>query len=224
MKILIACEFSGIVRNAFRAKGHDAWSCDLLPSDADHNWHFQQDVIEILYDDCWEMLIAFPTCTYLCNSGVHLLHKQEDRYDKMLKAAIFFRTLLCADISKICIENPVLHKYAIEHIGKKQTQTIQPYEFGENASKRTCLWLKGLPKLQPTKFINPTYRCKCGATFEYELGKYGCPNCCDLYVAKAVWDNQTPSGQNKLGPSKDRWKLRSKTYQGIANAMADQWG
>ena len=225
IKVLIACEFSGVVREEFRKRGHDAWSCDLLPSDTDNTWHFQQDVLEILYDDCWEMLIAFPTCTYLCNSGVHLLHKDESRWQKMVEAAIFFRTLLCADIPKVIVENPVMHKYAIKHIGQKQNQTIQPYEFGHDASKRTCLWLKGVFPLQPTKLIKPTYRCKCGGKFEYELGKYGCPGCCgDSGAARGVWGNQTPSGQNKLGPTKDRWKKRSKTYSGIAKAMAEQWG
>ncbi len=225
MKVLVACEFSGIVRDAFRARGHDAWSCDLLPSDASNEFHFEQDIIEILYDDCWELLIAHPPCTYLCNSGVHLLHKDESRWAKMIDAAIFFKTFLCSGISRIAVENPVMHKYAIEHIGEKHKQTIQPYEFGHDASKRTCLWLKNLPPLLPTKTIEPNYACKCGYRFNRDLGKYGCPNCeGDSGAARKVWGNQTPSGQNKLGPSKDRWKLRSITYQGIANAMAEQWG
>ncbi len=198
MKVLVACEFSGIVRDAFRAKGHDAWSCDL-ESDADNSpWHFQQDVTEIIYDDCWEMLIAHPPCTYLANSGVHWLHKDETRWKKMIEAAVFFRLFLCAPINKICVENPVIHKYAIEHIGEKYAQTIQPYEFGQPESKRTCLWLKNLPKLMPTKILEKP--------------------------GKGYWDNQTPSGQNKLGPSVDRARIRSTTYQGIADAMADQWG
>ena len=221
MKVLVACEFSGIVRDAFRAKGHDAWSCDLLPCDSDDTWHFQQDVLEILYDDCWDMLIAHPPCTYLANSGVSWLHKKEGRWQKMVEAAIFFRTMLCADIKKICVENPVMHKYALEHIGQKHSQTIQPYQFGEDASKRTCLWLKGLPLLESTGWADwKHYRCRCGAIFEAELGKYGC---CD-WAAKPLWGNQTKSGQNKLPPSKDRAKLRSITYPGIAKAMADQWG
>ncbi len=194
MKVLVACEFSGVVREAFRKKGHDAWSCDFLPADDKSEHHFQQDVLEILYDDCWDMLIAHPPCTYLANSGVHLLHKDESRWDKLLKGAIFFRTMLCADIDKICVENPVMHKYALEHIGSRHTQTIQPWQFGEDASKRTCLWLKNLPKLEFTKVIK-----------------------------KERYANQTPSGRNNLPPSKDRWKLRSITYQGIADAMATQW-
>lgn len=222
MKVLIACEFSGIVREAFKKRGHDAWSCDLLDTEIPGQ-HIKGDVLEILHDG-WDLMIAHPPCTYLANSGVHLLSKQPDRWKKMIEGAIFFRAMLCADIPKICVENPVMHKYALEHIGKKHTQTIQPYEFGHDASKRTCLWLKGLPPLKPTKFIEPHYACKCGYKFDYSLGKYGCANCCgDNGAARTIWGNQTPGGQNKLGPSKDRWKLRSITYHGIADAMASQW-
>ena len=197
MKVLVACEFSGIVRDAFRVRGHDAWSCDLLPCDGDDTCHFEQDVSEILYDDCWELLIAHPPCTYLANSGVHCLHKDPKRWDKMIAAAVFFRMFLCTDIPHICVENPVMHKYALEHIGEKHTQTIQPYQFGHPESKRTCLWLKNLPSLKPTKILS--------------LPK------------KGHWENQCPGGQNKIGPSADRWKLRSVTYPGIAEAMAEQW-
>lgn len=223
MKVLVACEFSGVVREAFRKRGHDAWSCDLLPAMDNSEFHFQQDVLEILYDDCWELLIAHPPCTYLANSGVHCLHKDESRWAKMIEGAVFFRTFLCADVPHICVENPVMHKYALEHIGEKHTQTIQPYQFGEDASKRTCLWLKGLPKLKPTKYVEPHYACSCGFRFDYSLGKYGCPNC-ENKIGKIVWSNQTRSGQNKLSPSPDRAKKRSITYQGIADAMAEQWG
>ncbi len=198
MKILVACESSGNVRSEFRKLGHDAWSCDLMPADDKSEYHFQQDVLEILYDDCWDMLIAHPPCTYLANSGVHCLHKDESRWKKMIEAAIFFRTFLCSGIPKICVENPVMHKYAIEHIGRKQDQTIQPYQFGHPESKRTCLWLENLPLLKPTKTLKKP-----------EIG---------------YWDNQTPSGQNKLGPSVNRAKIRSITYPGIAKAMAIQWG
>ena len=198
MKVLVACEFSGVVREAFRAKGHDAWSCDILPAMDNSEFHFQQDVLEILYDDCWDLLIAHPPCTYLCNSGVHCLYKDELRWKKLDEASVFFRTFLCSGIPKICVENPVMHKYAIERIGRKQDQSIQPYQFGHAESKRTCLWLKGLPLLQPTNTLEK-------------------PDC-------GYWNNQTPSGQNKLGPSKNRGLLRSITYQGIADAMAEQWG
>jgi len=206
VKVLVACELSGVVRDAFRAKGHDAWSCDLLPCDGDNTYHFQQDVTEIIYDDCWELLIAHPPCTYLSNSGSLRLYRggkkvngpDPDRWDKMVKAASFFRLFLCSGIPKICVENPVIHGYAMEYIGKKYAQTIQPYQFGHPESKRTCLWLKGLPELKPTNILTK-------------------PEC-------GYWDNQCPSGQNKLGPSPDRAKVRSQTYQGIGEAMANQWG
>lgn len=143
-------------------------------------------------------MIAHPPCTYLANSGVHWLHRDPGRWKFMDDGAKFFKMLLNADIPKIAVENPVMHKYAVAVIGRKHDQTIQPYEFGHPESKRTCLWLKGLPKLESTNVLSKP-----------QSGK---------------WNNQTPSGQNKLGPSADRWKLRSVTYQGIADAMAEQWG
>jgi hypothetical protein len=191
MKILIACEFSGVVREAFRKRGHDAWSCDIIESEDNSKYHIHGNVLNHL-DESWDMMIAHPPCTYLCNSGVSWLHKDQSRWHELDKASQFFKTLLEYNIPKICVENPIPHKY-----GKlpKYTQIIQPYQFGEDASKRTCLWLKNLPKLKPTNII-----------------------------IKDRYANQTPSGQNKLGPSADRWKERSRTYTGIAEAMADQWG
>lgn len=194
MRVLVACEFSGTVREAFAAQGHEAWSCDLLPTEIASKRHYQGSVLDIL-DNGWDLMIAHPPCTYLSNSGVHWLHRQEGRWALMKKGALFFKKLLNAPIPKICVENPVMHKYAKEIIGAEKTQTIQPWMFGEDASKATCLWLKNLSPLTPT---NP--------------------------IKKKRYANQTPSGQNNLGPSADRWKLRSKTYQGIANAMAEQWG
>ncbi len=202
MNVLIACEFSGVVREAFRAKGHNAWSCDLLPSDDNSDFHIKSDVSDYL-DEGWDLMIAHPPCTYLCNSGVRWLFLPKDysdedetkvfkRWNDLEKATEFFNSLYNAPIRKICVENPIPHKYSKL---PKHTQTIQPWQFGHDASKRTCLWLKGLPNLEPTEVITK-----------------------DRYA------NQTPSGQNNLGPSKDRWKERSKTYQGIANAMASQWG
>lgn len=199
-------------------------SCDLLPTEQPGP-HFEGDILEILNAEKWDMLIAHPPCTYLCNSGVHLLHRDPTRWKKMIAAADFFSTLLSADIPRIAVENPVMHKYAIQCIGVKHNQTIQPYHFGHDASKRTCLWLKNLPPLQPTKEVYPSYVCKCGARSECSFGKYGCPNCGRVRnSARPVWGNQTPSGQNKLGPSKNRRKLRSRTYRGIAQAMSKQWG
>jgi hypothetical protein len=192
MKILIACEYSGTVRDAFARKGHDATSCDLLPTMTPGK-HYQGSVTDIIGDG-WDMMIAHPPCTYLANSGVSWLNRIPGRWDQM-RDGEFFRLLLNAPIPKIAIENPVMHGYAKEIIGQTYTQTIQPWQFGEDASKRTCLWLKNLPALVPT----------------------------DVLV-KNRYANQTPSGQNNLGPSADRWKERSTTYQGIANAMAEQWG
>lgn len=207
MKILIACELSGRVRDALLALGHDAWSCDLYPSESTiygNSNHLEGDVRTWLFTGEWDMLIAFPPCTYICNSGVRWLHptggnpelyeKTTLRWNAMWGGAEFFRTLLNAPIDKIAIENPIPHKYALDIIGRKYDQTIQPWQFGEDASKRTCLWLKNLPPLIPTKIIK-----------------------------KKRYANQTPSGQNNLGPSPERAKLRGMTYQGIANAIAEQW-
>ena len=188
MKILIACEFSGIVREAFARKGHDAWSCDLLPTERSGN-HIQGDVRDILDDD-WDMMIAHPPCTYLANSGVRWLHERPERWEKLREAADFFRTLLNAPIERICVENPIPHRYAIQLIGRKYDQIIQPYQFGEPYSKATCLWLKNLSPLKPTKIL-----------------KSG--------IVQKVW---------REPPSPERWKNRSRTYPGVAKAMAEQWG
>jgi len=197
MKILVACEFSGRVREAFRKFGHDAWSCDLLPSDDKSKHHITGDVEQIL-NDGWDLMLAFPPCTYLCSSGLHWNKRVEGREKKTEEALEFVRLLLNAPVNKIALENPV------GRIGtaiRKADQSIHPYMFGDDASKRTCLWLKNLPLLKPTDYIEPR-----------------------MIDGKARWSNQTDSGQNKLPPSKDRWKKRSETYQGIADAMALQWG
>jgi len=221
VKVLVACEFSGIVREAFRKRGHDAWSCDLLPTEIPGN-HIQDDVLNHL-DDGWDIGIFHPDCTYIANSGVRWYHERQQQ-ELTKKACEFFNKLRSSPISLICLENPIPHKYAKEYIGKYD-QLIQPYQFGENASKATCLWLKGLPKLKPTKYINPHYRCQCGGVpFEYILGKYGCPNCNGEHIARLVWGNQTPSGQNNEPPGENQKANRSRTYPGIANAMAEQWG
>lgn len=193
MRILIACEYSGRVREAFRKLGHDAWSCDLLPADDNSPYHIQGDVLEVL-NNGWDMMIAHPPCTYLSNSGVQYLHSRDGRWELMREGAKFFRALLDAPIPLKAIENPIMHKYAVEIIGRRQDQVVHPWMFGEDASKGTCLWLVGLPKLVPTQIIK-----------------------------KRRYANQTPGGHNKFGPSPDRWKLRSLTFQGIADAMAEQW-
>lgn len=196
MKILIACEYSGTVRDAFRKLGHDAWSCDILPTDANPKYHIQCNVLEIL-NYRWDMMIAHPPCTYLSNSGVQHLKKDPGRYEKMLAGREFFMKLLYANIPRKCIENPVPHSYARL---PKYSQIIQPYHFGEEAQKKTCLWLVNLPLLIPTKIVDKG---------EVYIGKDGKSNGSKWY---------------QLPPSSERWKYRSKTFQSIADAMANQWG
>lgn len=196
MRVLIACEYSGRVRDAFIAKGHDAMSCDLLPTDAPGP-HYQGDVFYII-NDGWDLMIAHPPCTYLCSSGLHWNTKRPERAAMTEDALAFVQRLLDAPIPRIALENPI---GCISTRIRKPDQTIQPWQYGHDASKATCLWLKGLPLLVPTDVIE---------------GR--------LINGKRRYGNQTDSGQNKLPPSADRWKIRSETYFGIAGAMAAQWG
>ncbi len=178
----MACEFSGIVRDAFRAKGHDAWSCDLLPAEKNPLRHFKEDVRPLLREK-WDLMIAHPPCTHLCVSGARWFkHKESEQ----AAALLFVRLLLDAPIPRIALENPV---GIISTRIRKPDQIIQPWQFGHGETKKTCLWLKNLPPLKPTNIAD---------------GREG-----------RVW---------KEPPSPDRWKNRSRTYQGIADAMADQWG
>ncbi|BES53397.1 hypothetical protein [Aeromonas phage phiWae15] len=216
-RVLIACERFGVIRDAFIKAGHDAVSCDLVDT-AIPGPHYTGDVRDIL-DDGWDLMIAHPDCTYLCSSGLHWNHRVPGRAKLTEEALDFVRLLMAAPISRIAIENPM------GRIGtaiRKADQTIQPYEFGDNASKRTGLWLKNLPLLKPTKYVEPRLVCQdCKSVFTY--GNHKCLKCgSHRYLPR--WDNQTDSGQNKLGPSDDRAMLRAKTYQGWADAMADQWG
>jgi hypothetical protein len=188
MKVLVACEFTGTVRRAFRELGHEAWSCDILPAE-DGGPHIQGDVRQVLGDG-WDLMVAHPPCTHLAVSGARHFHRKQVEQAEALE---FVRTLMDAPIPRIALENPVS---VISSRIRKPDQIIQPYQFGHPESKKTCLWLKGLNPLQPTAVMQMRGR----------------------------WENQTPSGQNKLGPSPDRWKIRSKTYPGIAHAMATQWG
>jgi len=192
--ILVACEFSGTVREAFRELGFNAWSCDVLPSDLPGN-HIQGDVREVLNHE-WDLMIAHPPCTYLTNSGVCHLHTDPSRWAKLDEAAEFFKALINAPIAHIAIENPIPHKYASERIGQKYSQIIQPWQFGHTESKATCLWLKNLPKLEESENVKA-----------------------QMLLLPA---NQRQR-LHYLPPSKDRWKLRSKTYPGIAKAIAEQW-
>lgn len=209
MRILVACESSGKVREAFRKLGHDAWSADILPADDGSPYHFTGDVRKVLSfaftneHGKWDMLVGFPPCTHLCVSGARYFKIK--RADGRQQSGIdFFMMLANLDIPKIVLENPVgimSTKY------RKPDQIIQPYNFGHDASKQTCLWLKGVPKLEAT-------------------GPYIEPNLI-TYKGNRVtkrWGNQSPCGASNLGPSEDRWKKRSQTYQGIADAMANQWG
>ena len=191
MRVLIACEYSGAVRDAFAARGHDAWSCDLLPSDKPGN-HYQGDVRDIL-NEHWDLMVCHPPCTHLAVSGARWFHlKQQQQSD----ALDFVRMLLNAPIERIALENPVS---IISSKIRKPDQVIQPWQFGHEATKTTCLWLKNLPQLVPTNIVGK------GARHITKGGK-----------SLPEWYN--------LPPSADRWKIRSATFQGIADAMAQQWG
>jgi hypothetical protein len=218
MKVLIACEYSGRVREAFRALGHDAMSCDILPAEDGSKNHYQGDVRDVIGGG-YDMLIAHPPCTFLSVSGMHWTTRGMRDPQLTEDALDFVRLLMDADIQRIAIENPIS---VISSRIRKPDQIVQPYHFGEDASKQTCLWLKGLPLLRPTTMVAPRLVC-CGQVLE-SGDKYGCPNCHGENKPKARWANQTDSGQNKLAPSADRWKDRSRTFQGIADAFAAQWG
>ena len=192
-RLLVACEYSGRVRDAFAAKGWDAWSCDLLPTEAPGNHH--EGPVEDLLEQHWDLMIAHPPCTYLCSSGMHWTTRGKRDPQLTEDALDFVRLLLNAPVPRIALENPV---GCISTRIRKPDQIIQPWQYGHAESKKTCLWLKGLPPLQPTDVLP--------------------------LPANGVWANQTPSGQNRLAPGPDRWKERSKTYNGIATAMANQWG
>lgn len=180
----MACEYSGRVRDAFAAKGHDAMSCDLLPTDQPGR-HFQGDIREVLHDG-WDLMVAHPPCTYLTVSGNRWFKDNPERYALQAEALEFVRMLMDAPIGKIAVENPIGR---LSTLYRKPDQIIQPWMFGHGETKATCLWLKGLPKLLPTEIVEGRVQ-----------------------------------RMFNLPPSKDRWKLRSETYQGIANAMAQQWG
>jgi len=194
MRVLVACEYSGAVRDAFIRAGHYAASCDLLPSESPLGDHYQCNVMDII-DHGWDLMVAHPPCTYLSVSGMHWTTRGL-RDPKLTEDALdFVKLLMDAPIKRIAIENPVS---IISSRIRKPDQIIQPWWFGHDASKKTCLWLKNLPLLTPTNILEG-----------------------DNKTRRA---NQTASGQNKLPPSADRWKLRSMTYPGIADAMAQQWG
>ncbi len=204
MRVLVACEYSGRVRDAFRALGHDAMSCDMLPTEADGP-HYQGDVRDILGDG-WDLMIGHPPCTRLTNSGVRWLHvpppgkTKEQMWVELDEAAEFYRTLRDAPIPRKALENPVMHCHARERLGNANRHVVQPWWFGEPAFKATGFELIGLPPLQPTNRLTPP--------------KAGTPE-------HKSW---SWSWVHRLPPSEDRWKHRSRTFHGIAAAMADQWG
>lgn len=196
MKILVACEFSGVVRRAFRDRGHDAWSCDLLPAEDGSKFHIVGDARNVLSDG-WDLMVAHPPCTRLCNSGVRWLNvpppgKSIDQiWQELQQGCDLFSAFLNAPINRICVENPVMHRYAkariINYVPFRQS--IQPWQFGQGEVKRTCFWLKNLPVLRPTK----------------------------------IMDERTPR-VHLVPPGPARWKERSRFFPGVAAAMADQWG
>lgn len=200
MRVLVACEFSGIVRDAFIRAGHDAVSCDLLPTESPGP-HHQGDVRDILGDG-WDLMVAHPPCTYLTNAGVRWLHGDfghrmapsslvgEERWAAMRDGAALFRDLLAAPIPRIAVENPIMHRYAVAEVGRRQDQVVQPWMFGEPVQKAVALWLVGLPPLLATG-----------------------PICEDR--RQLVY---------RMSPSADRAKKRSVFFPGIAQSMADQWG
>lgn len=199
MRIILGCEASGVVRSAFRDMGHDAWSCDLRPAEDDSPYHIQDDVLLHLQDG-WDMGIFFPECTYLAVSGLHWNKRNPERAEKTHEAILFFMSLADAPIPRIAIENPV---GCMSTHYRKPDQIIQPWQFGSPYSKKTCLWLKNIPKLVPTFVMTPT---------RFQAN------------GKPRWANQTPTGQNNLGPSKDRKRQRALTFPGIGTAMGEQWG
>ena len=193
MRVLVACEYSGKVREAFRKLGHDAWSCDLLPSDDGSEYHYQGDALDII-NDGWDLMIGHPPCTYLSNAGARHLYPKgilnPERLELGKEAQKFFMMLYNSNIPKICLENPIPSKvYGLP----VYTQIIQPFEYGHATSKRTCLWLRGLDPLVPTDIVEKTTTTKIPGN----------------------WFNKG---------GKNRWKQRSETFQGIADAMAKQWG
>lgn len=197
MRVLVACEFSGIVRDAFWRKGHDAFSCDFLPTEVPGP-HYQGDVMDII-DEGWDLMIAHPPCTYLCSMGIWWNYKRPERWKDTKKAISFVEKLWDAEIPMVCIENPI---GILSTRFCKPTQIINPWQFGQEFNKPTCLWLRGLEPLKPTKIV--------------DKGKF--------YIKKngarmSAWSHIT-SGTRK----EERARIASRTFQGIADAMASQWG
>lgn len=205
MRVLVACEFSGIVREAFAKRGHDAWSCDLLPTEIPGN-HIQGDVLDIL-DDGWDLMIAHPPCTHLAISGARwFAEKRKD--GRMQQGYEFFMGMINAPINKIAVENPI---GVLSKMYRKPDQIIQPFWFGDSVQKATCLWLKNLPPLEKTNVVDR------GMIYVDPRGnKHG--------GAHTMLGKKAYSPLMLLPRSEKRWMIRSRTFPGIANAMAEQWG
>ena len=209
-RVLVACEYSGIVRDAFASRGWDAWSCDLLPSERPEGQHVQGDVIPLL-EDKWDLLIAHPPCTYLSNSGAKHLYlgkskadkealgyrRDPERWTNMEDAARFFNIFLSTNIPHVAVENPIMHGHGVALVGGKATQFVQPYHFGHLESKKTGLRLINLPPLQHTE---------------------------DVTIHFKTLPKSETHKVHRASPGPDRWKERSRTFPAIAQAMADQWG
>jgi len=200
MRVLVACEYSATVRDAFRTKGHDAWSCDLLPTEGDPRWHIEGDAIEVACGSAWDLMIAHPPCTYLTVSGNKWFKPEfADRYPTRVQdredAAAFFMALYNAPVPRIAVENPV---GVMSSRFRKPDQVIQPWQFGHGETKATCLWLRNLRRLTPTHLRD------------------------DMFAPAEPEERE--QRLHKLTPGPDRWKERSRTFAGIAAAMADQWG
>jgi hypothetical protein len=244
IRVLVGCEKSGAVRDAFRALGAEAWSVDVEPAEVDanarglgHIYHLRGDVRRVLAGHIpadmvshssyrktptfirWDLAVMHPECRYLCSSGIHWNKRRPERAGKTAEAYEFALELWNAPIPRLALENSV---GVLSTLWRKPDQIVQPYQFGHDASKQTALWLRGLSPLRPTKWIEPRYVC-CGEVLPEGVGLYGCPNCCGDKRALPRWSNQTNSGQNRLSPSPTRSAQRAATYPGIAAAMAATW-
>lgn len=205
VRVLVACEFSNTVRDAFLRRGHDAWSCDLeraVHPNPNALRHIQADVRPILKEK-WDLVIAHPPCTYLSFAGVQWVKKRHNGMELVCKAAEFFLECLCANSPRVCVENPLMHHYAKKFIPWKPTQIIQPWQFGHSVCKSTCLWLVGLPPLTPTKIV-----------YQGEKDHKG----------TSIWHRNPAYRRPPWEPRLTRQQARSKTFEGIAEAMAAQWG
>lgn len=202
LKVLVACEYSGVFREAFTALGHDAWSCDLLDTEIPGKHHVG-DALEFLYSQPWDLLVAHPPCTYLCNSGVRWLYGGKgktielNRWHRMEQAAAFFREFLLAPVPRIAVENPIMHGEGKLRVGSGPTQIVQPWMFGHKEMKATGWWLRGLEPLKPTNNVGPP--------------------------PSDPQERKHWAKVHRASPGPDRWRDRSRSYKGMAKAASEQW-